>query len=386
MRGSTSRLSCGAFREAIAASGLAFRVESEARLIIGGFTGFLLWRDLDEHWQRFVQRPLVRQLLDGKLDEVPALAESAHGSDGPAAVAALDAVVATAPIPADGAQAGAIAAARAGHSFVLEGPPGTGKSQTITNILADQLAQGRRVLFVAEKGAALDVVRQRLGEIGLLPYALDLHDHNARPVEVRARIRTALAQRAQPDLDGYRAALGEVEGSASALRGYAQRLHRANRAGLSLWSARATALARGAGPTLTVPPAVLGEDATTAAAAGGENDGRYRSRAAAATWWPAPPTISVRWIPRWRGPGGSSEWAGPRSIRTRCSPCCRRPTPRSRRRRAHSARSRRERPSCCGARPPGLGCATCSGSWPPRSPGTSWPSSAVRGGPRPGPS
>ena len=78
------------------------------------------------------------------------------------------------------------------------------------------------MLFVAEKGAALDVVRQRLGEIGLLPYALDLHDHNARPVEVRARIRTALAQRARPDLDGYRAALGEVEGSASALRGYAR--------------------------------------------------------------------------------------------------------------------------------------------------------------------
>ena len=171
--------------------------------------------------------------------------------------------MATAPIPADGAQAQAIAAARAGHSFVLEGPPGTGKSQTITNILADQLAQGRRVLFVAEKGAALDVVRQRLGEIGLLPYALDLHDHNARPVEVRARIRTALAQRARPDLDGYRAALGEVEGSASALRGYAQRLHRANRAGLSLWSARATALARGTGPTLTVPPAVLTEDAAS---------------------------------------------------------------------------------------------------------------------------
>ena len=175
--------------------------------------------------------------------------------------------MATAPIPADGAQARAIAAARAGHSFVLEGPPGTGKSQTITNILADQLAQGRRVLFVAEKGAALDVVRHRLGEIGLLPYALDLHDHNARPVEVRARIRTALAQRARPDLDGYRAALGEVEGSASALRGYAQRLHRANRAGLSLWSARATALARGC---RTDVDGAAGRPERQDAAAGGE--------------------------------------------------------------------------------------------------------------------
>ena len=59
------------FREAIAASGLAFRVESEARLIIGGFTGFLLWRDLDEHWERFAERPLVRQLLTGSITELP---------------------------------------------------------------------------------------------------------------------------------------------------------------------------------------------------------------------------------------------------------------------------------------------------------------------------
>ncbi len=51
------------FREALAAAGLAFRVESEARLIIGGFTGYLLWRDLDQHWGDFADRPLVRQLL-----------------------------------------------------------------------------------------------------------------------------------------------------------------------------------------------------------------------------------------------------------------------------------------------------------------------------------
>ena len=91
--------------------------------------------------------------------ESGSFAASAPGSTIPRRQPHLDEVVATAPIPTDGSQAGAIAGARAGHSFVLEGPPGTGKSQTITNILADQLAQGRRVLFVAEKGAALDVVR-----------------------------------------------------------------------------------------------------------------------------------------------------------------------------------------------------------------------------------
>ena len=76
-------------RQSLAASGLAFRVESEARLIIGGFTGFLLWRDLDEHWSSFVRRPLVRQLLDGRLSEVPEIAQLGPGElDGPAAAAA----------------------------------------------------------------------------------------------------------------------------------------------------------------------------------------------------------------------------------------------------------------------------------------------------------
>ncbi|MFT4163874.1 MAG: DUF3320 domain-containing protein [Microlunatus sp.] len=249
-------------REAIAESGLPFRVESEARLIIGGFTGFLLWRDLDELWQRFATRPLVAQLLSGKIVESVEPPETSPQQ--------LDEVAAAAPIPADGSQAQAIATARAGHSFVLEGPPGTGKSQTITNIVADQLAQGRKVLFVAEKGAALDVVRHRLGEVGLLPYALDLHDHSARPVEVRARIKSALGQRPRPDLDGYRAALGDLEGAASGLRAYAERLHRPNRAGLSLWSARATALARGEGPALTIPPTVLGERSGSPAEGVGE--------------------------------------------------------------------------------------------------------------------
>ena len=299
------------FREAIAASGLAFRVESEARLIIGGFTGFLLWRDLDEHWERFAGRPLVRQLLTGSITELPEPIQPSH--------AALDDVVAAAPIPADGSQAQAIAAARAGQSFVLEGPPGTGKSQTITNILADQMAQGRRVLFVAEKGAALDVVRHRLGEIGLLPYALDLHDHNARPAEVRARLKTALAQRVRPDLDGYKAALGEVEGSASGLRTYAERLHRPNRAGLSLWSAHATMLARGTGPALVVPAAVLADEAVG-------TPGWIRSGCGAPS--PERSTTSLRSIPRWCGPGASWASARPLSTRPRCSPRCRPPRPR----------------------------------------------------------
>jgi hypothetical protein len=238
-------------REAIAGSGLPFRVESEARLAIIGFTGYLLWRDLDEHWATFLDRPLVRHLALTPTDSYSGGVPPRLGDID------LDEVVASAPVPTDGSQAEAVAAARAGETFVLEGPPGTGKSQTITGILADQMAQGRRVLFVAEKGAALDVVRGRLGEVGLLPFALDLHDEGARPVEVRARLRTALAHRAEADADGYRMAAQDVASSGKVLEAYAGRLHAPNPAGLSLYTARGQQLARGSGPLLTVPEAAV---------------------------------------------------------------------------------------------------------------------------------
>ncbi|HET9944187.1 MAG TPA: DUF4011 domain-containing protein, partial [Actinomycetes bacterium] len=245
-------------REAISESGLPFRVESEARLAVIAFTGYLLWRDLDTHWERFLERPLVRHLAMTPTDSYSGGSAISLGD------ADLDDVVATAPVPTDGSQAEAIAAARAGQTFVLEGPPGTGKSQTITAILADQMAQGRRVLFVAEKGAALDVVRNRLGEVGLLPFALDLHDEGARPTEVRARLRTALQHRAQPDTDGYRMAASDVSTAGSVLEAYASRLHDRNGAGLSLYTAHGQQLARGAGSTLPVPESAVADGSVVA--------------------------------------------------------------------------------------------------------------------------
>ena len=67
----------------------------------------------------------------------------------------------------------AVMEAGQGHSFILYGPPGTGKSQTITNLIANALFQGKRVLFVAEKMAALNVVQKRLEKINLGPFCLE---------------------------------------------------------------------------------------------------------------------------------------------------------------------------------------------------------------------
>jgi len=79
-------------------------------------------------------------------------------------------------VPADATQDAAVAMARSGRSFIIQGPPGTGKSQTITNLIADYAARGKRVLFVCEKRAALDVVFNRLKSVGLDRLSCLIHD------------------------------------------------------------------------------------------------------------------------------------------------------------------------------------------------------------------
>ncbi|MFV8482825.1 AAA domain-containing protein [Mycoplasma sp. 1932B] len=78
-------------------------------------------------------------------------------------------------LESDGSQEKAIQAAIQGHSFVLQGPPGTGKSQTISNIITELMSRGKRVLFVAEKTAAVDVVYNTLSEKGFGKFILRLH-------------------------------------------------------------------------------------------------------------------------------------------------------------------------------------------------------------------
>lgn len=83
-------------------------------------------------------------------------------------------------LDADSSQEEAIIAAKNGISFVLQGPPGTGKSQTIANIIAQELSDGKKVLFVSEKSAALEVVKKRLNETGIGHYLLELHNANIK--------------------------------------------------------------------------------------------------------------------------------------------------------------------------------------------------------------
>jgi Protein of unknown function (DUF4011)/Swt1-like HEPN/AAA domain/REase_MTES_1575/Protein of unknown function (DUF3320) len=225
-----------AVRRAVAEAKLPFLVEDSVHLSILQFAKFPLWKDLDESWKALSGNSLVRHLLDTPQNPyVDPTAEVPHID--------LNELSTAVPVPADASQLRAVADAVGGRTFVLEGPPGTGKSQTITNLLAHAMASGRRVLFVAEKRAALDVVKKRLERVGLGELSLDIHDKSARPAAVRAQIKHALELRMSHDADLLRTKLQVAESSRHSLARYADRLHEANAVGQSLYTARSFELA-----------------------------------------------------------------------------------------------------------------------------------------------
>src|SRR5690606_34667702 len=169
-----------------------FHVEETAHLALLQFSTLEMWRDLRDNWPRFMERPVVKHLV-----ETPGQ-PFIDGIEPPAPDETAEATTYL-PIPADGSQIQAVRWAAAGKSFILEGPPGTGKSQTITNLIAHCLATGKRVVFVAEKQAALGVVKRRLDDIGLGRFSLDVHGRTQSVGAVREQLREALEARADAD-------------------------------------------------------------------------------------------------------------------------------------------------------------------------------------------
>lgn len=143
------------------------------------FAKFLMFRDLDpDVWpegQGPTEHPLVRGLLGEPLACEPPLI----GEDEPLDER-LDPRTLCHVLDCDSSQAAAVEEVRHGRNLVIQGPPGTGKSQSIVNIIAAAVRDGKTVLFVAEKMAALEVVRDRLARIGLGDICLELHSHKAQ--------------------------------------------------------------------------------------------------------------------------------------------------------------------------------------------------------------
>jgi hypothetical protein len=199
-----------ALTEAI--SGLeSWRVHPYLTLAQLNFNGLDLYEDLIPN--AIQHSPLVRQLLAAEVsaEERPRSADIIAPDvsvDQPEIAERVPVLIAR----ADASQFAAVADVMAGHSKVIEGPPGTGKSQTITNIIANALYVGQRVLFVAEKKVALDVVHNRLRNAGLGPYCLRLESDRAHKKQVYDELakRLALTRPSPPLREGPRAMFDQV--------------------------------------------------------------------------------------------------------------------------------------------------------------------------------
>ncbi|MDO5292870.1 MAG: DUF3320 domain-containing protein [bacterium] len=165
-----------------------WNIEEMTFMGVFSFGQFVMWNDLRNRSKELETNKVVKSLMEGKVtwknESQLVTAEALDQKVSPLSMAI--------PLSADSSQMVAIAAAANGTSFVLHGAPGTGKSQTITNMIANTLNQGKSVLFVAEKMAALNVVKKRLVSIGLEPFCLELHSNKTSKGSVLGQLDQAL--------------------------------------------------------------------------------------------------------------------------------------------------------------------------------------------------
>lgn len=218
-------------------------VEETAHLAVLSFAKFRLWKDLRDNWESFMGNSVVRHLVETPYESF---------IDPRADVSITDDELLL-PIEADESQREAIRWAVAGRSFVIEGPPGTGKSQTITNLLASAIAANKKVLFVAEKQAALSVVKKRLERIGLEPFCIDLHDKGSKPDHIRQQLRQALDFTGLDRESEWTELSARHQADSKVLDTYRTALHDTNAAGYTVWSARQESIELGDGEVLPVP-------------------------------------------------------------------------------------------------------------------------------------
>lgn len=236
-------------REAVAGRA-GWAVEERCTLGSFSFAKFLMWQDMTERRDELEKNLLVRHIADGHRgafpdrQNFPGVHELEH---------VIPASRICAPLSSDSSQLAAVVAAARGKSFVLVGPPGTGKSQTIANMIAQCCAQGKSVLFVAEKSAALNVVYKRLCRIGLGDFCLELHSNKAdraKALRQFAAVRDLVVDFREEE---WRDAAARLQQGREELDAVADALHRELPEGLSLYTLLARSLQAEALPSLPLP-------------------------------------------------------------------------------------------------------------------------------------
>lgn len=171
-----------------------WNVEVAVEVGLFSYTKLVIYKDLDTNSKLIAQNPLVRAIAGDK--DVRLVQDSLPDEKDVDKIESPEKTFQV--LDADSSQRVSIDYALRGQSFVMQGPPGTGKSQTIANIIAECIAQGKSVLFVSDKMAALEVVYKRLSEVGIAHFCLELHSSKANKREVVAELKRCLDEQHVP--------------------------------------------------------------------------------------------------------------------------------------------------------------------------------------------
>jgi very-short-patch-repair endonuclease len=198
-----------------------WKIKNEIYLALFSFQKLVMYKDLERNAENLASHKIIGKIIGKSGEQIIGLPEEIRRIEldrdfPPEATAQV--------VDADSSQLRAITTVAKNYDLVLEGPPGTGKSQTITNLVAESLSAGKTVLFVAEKMAALEVVHRRLAAVGLGEFCLELHSTKANKRAVMQEIRSALDASLQR-IAGTRSSTERLPFVREQLTAYARAVH-----------------------------------------------------------------------------------------------------------------------------------------------------------------
>lgn len=222
----------------------SMRVVEDCQLAVLDFATFRMWKDLQTNWRTFTRNEVVKHLVEGT--NATLVQNLPEFTDEPLT-----------PFDCDESQLRAVRWALEGRSFVLEGPPGTGKSQTIANMIAAGMAEGRRILFVAEKQVALEAVSRKLEEIGLDPFCITMHHESTTPESIRTQLQISLDFVGQDLSTQWNSESAVVTALQQRLNQYRESVIAANELGNNAITANQEVIRLGNGPFVEIDRATL---------------------------------------------------------------------------------------------------------------------------------
>lgn len=198
-----------------------WRVTNEIYLTLFSFAKFVMYKDISKFLSMLLNNSIIRMICGQPLEQNVSLGLYLEEKE---LDKVLDPHKTFQILDADSSQQQAIEAVKEGKNLVIEGPPGTGKSQTIANIISEFLANGKKVLFVSQKMAALEVVKKRLDNNGLGDFCLELHSRKANKNEIIKELVRVLEMQKKPD-HSHDEEIAKLEKIRAELNNYARDIH-----------------------------------------------------------------------------------------------------------------------------------------------------------------